>query len=104
MTENRNATPMDKRLQQFLEKSYATEKAFEKIAQIVDEKVRTKIAGLMLGLSEVKQVLLAAQALEQKKRRWHLYRAAREEYYQEIDPHESLPAFVPFSRRKRRIP
>ncbi len=95
---------MDKRLQQVLEGSYATERALKKIAQTVNEKALAKIAGLMLGLAKVDQVLLAAQALEQKKRHWYLYRAAREEFYQEIDPHESLPGFVPFSRRKRHIP
>lgn len=105
MTGNRSTeTPMDDRLYRILQESYKMEKALEKVAQTTRTIIETKILGLMLGLVKMDQAILAAQALEQKKRRWHLYRAAREEYYQEIDDHETLATFVPFSRTKRQIP
>ncbi|TSA44562.1 hypothetical protein D4R51_03500 [bacterium] len=95
---------MNDRLQTILKESYESEKVIGRIAGATRAMVRAKIEGLLLGLEKMDQAILVAQELEQKKRRWHLYRAAREEISQEMDPHESLPNFVPLSRRKRHIP
>ncbi|MCX5726845.1 MAG: hypothetical protein NT030_06730, partial [Candidatus Saganbacteria bacterium] len=72
----RAQTHISDKLSKVLTESYQKEKEILGAVQ-VSATAAAKIKGLPSALAEVNRVIRAAQTLEQKKRRCHLYRAAR---------------------------